>query len=193
MIKESIWVDIDGYKGLYQINQSGGVRRILNRKPIRILKTCIVKGRKCRKVSLSKKNIQNTYSVEKILRDNSHKFNILENEFDHRVSFILKLLSNYYEVPIHNIIAKERGNDNIVLARQMSHKLLKITTKLSLSGIGKAVGDRAHDTVLNSIKSINNQLETNKKIYTDYLYFLNKIEGRPENPITDMLNKLIPL
>ena len=112
---------------------------------------------------------------------------------DFKINEVIKEVSDYYQIPIDLLLKKGRGKDHIVSARQMCHKLAKELTKLSLNMIGQQIGSRAHDNVLNSIKSINNRIDTEKQIAADYVYLYNKLKNDIKTPITLRLEELIPL
>lgn len=60
---------------------------------------------------------------------------------------------------------------NVVLYRQLAFYLAKKHTLNSLQRIGDYFGGKGHANVLHSIKTINNRLETEKKI-REYVEFL---------------------
>lgn len=193
MKNSDIWVDINGYEGLYQINYIGQIRKLHKKAPSTIQKQQVHVGRKIKYVKLTKNRIPSTLSVNKILREHLPKLEIKIKEMSFETKKIVQEVSDYYNVPIADILDKKRGKDYIVLARQMCHKLAKELTKLSLSVIGQQIGFRAHDNVLNSIKSINNRIDTEKQVAADYVYLYNKLKNNIKTPITLRLEELIPL
>ena len=64
-------------------------------------------------------------------------------------------------------IDKERLNSSertreVAIARQLAMYLAKQLTKIPLTAIGAAIGNRNHATVLHSCKTISNLMETDK-------------------------------
>ena len=73
--------------------------------------------------------------------------------------------------------SEETGKREIVEPRQIAHYFSKIHTKGSLVSIGNIIGKKDHATVLNSIKAINNFIDTDKK----FTKKLNEIEKMIKN------------
>jgi len=61
----------------------------------------------------------------------------------------------------------------IVNARQICHYIAFRKTKSSLVGIGAYFGNKKHATVLNSIRTVENYLQTDKEFQEKYGFFLN--------------------
>lgn len=76
-------------------------------------------------------------------------------------------VSEYYNQPIDILESKSRKHE-IALARQMAMYLAKQMTAMSLKSIGASFGGRDHSTVLHSFQTIQNYLETDKKVKRDY-------------------------
>lgn len=71
------------------------------------------------------------------------------------------------QVCLHMNVGKEQINSSkrtreIAQARQLAMYLCKQYTKLSLAGIGTAIGNKNHATVLHACKTITNLMETDK-------------------------------
>jgi len=60
-----------------------------------------------------------------------------------------------------------------VLIRQMFHYVMKKTTKLSLTYIGKLTGGADHTTVIYSVKNIQDRIDTNDPFTMDLYNYLN--------------------
>jgi chromosomal replication initiator protein len=80
---------------------------------------------------------------------------------------IKKTVSNYYNITIEGIESKSRKHE-IALSRQLCMHIAKKLTNLSLKSIGAHFGGRDHSTVLHSCRAIDNYLETDKKVKSDY-------------------------
>jgi len=72
---------------------------------------------------------------------------------------IVRLVSEKTNIPEEIIKSKERKRE-VLQPRQICHKLAKTFTNSSLETIGQKVGQKDHATVLNSIKTVNNYLDT---------------------------------
>jgi len=81
-------------------------------------------------------------------------------------------VSKFYNQSIDSLSAKTRKHE-VVLARQMCMFLGKQLTQMSLKSIGMHFGGRDHTTVLHSCQTIQNYIDTDKKIRQD-VDFLRK-------------------
>ena len=88
---------------------------------------------------------------------------------------IKKTVSNFYNISINTIESKSRKHE-IALARQMCMQISKKLTNLSLKSIGAHFGGRDHSTVLHSCRAIDNYLETDKKVKSDYERIVSEIK-----------------
>jgi len=79
---------------------------------------------------------------------------------DTLLDYIVETVNTYYHI-INNIeYCRKR---HYVLARQISHYFAKeLHPRLSLAFVGKNIGNKDHATVLHSIKTINNLIDTDK-------------------------------
>ncbi|MEZ5195084.1 MAG: helix-turn-helix domain-containing protein [Bacteroidales bacterium] len=73
---------------------------------------------------------------------------------------ILKMVADYYDLTLDQIRHKTRLK-NIVIPRQVAMFLYKKHTRLSLAEIGRICGNKDHASVLHSVKSVNNMIDTN--------------------------------
>ena len=81
---------------------------------------------------------------------------------------IQQTIEQYYQLPEGSIQVKTRKRE-IVIARQICHKLAcEMNKNKSLALIGKEYGGKKHETVMHSIKTIDNLIETDKSIRNDY-------------------------
>ncbi|MDP8264881.1 MAG: chromosomal replication initiator protein DnaA [Candidatus Aceula lacicola] len=76
------------------------------------------------------------------------------------VDMIQKIVSDYYNISLHDIRATKR-HKNIVLPRQIAMYLSRQLTNLSLPEIGAAFGGKDHTTVLHSCKKIEKEINEN--------------------------------
>ena len=72
---------------------------------------------------------------------------------------IIQTVCEYYNVTIEDINSKKRSQD-IVHPRQVATWLCRNMTENSQEQVGKAVGDRDHATVINSINKINKEISS---------------------------------
>lgn len=79
------------------------------------------------------------------------------------IDYIQKMVCGYYNIPIEQIQGCTRKRD-ICQARQISMYLSKNLTKSSLATIGSKIGGKDHATVLHACKTINNLIDTDKRI-----------------------------
>ena len=70
-------------------------------------------------------------------------------------------------------VESENRKHEIVAARQLCCYYAKIITGHSLAYIGKAIGSKDHSTVLHSVRTINNRIETKDPLV---MWMLNKIQ-----------------
>lgn len=91
------------------------------------------------------------------------------------IDFIKTIVSDFYKIPI-DLIESPTRKQEVALARQMSMYLTKKFTKLSLKSIGSGFGNRDHSTVLHSCTTIENYLDTDKKVNSEYQNLVNYIK-----------------
>lgn len=76
---------------------------------------------------------------------------------------IQRTVAEYYNLEVENLASATRRRQ-VVLARQISMFLVKEYTDQSLKSIGRMFGGRDHSTVLYSIKTVKDLMETNDEI-----------------------------
>ncbi|HEB61700.1 MAG TPA: chromosomal replication initiator protein DnaA [Bacteroidetes bacterium] len=91
---------------------------------------------------------------------------------------IQKIISDFFNIPIEQITGKSRKR-NIVIARQLGIYFSKQMTSYSLKQIGSQFGNRDHATVLHSIKTVNNLMDTD----TLFAETVAKLEHKLENSL----------
>ena len=90
---------------------------------------------------------------------------------------IIKTVCDYYNVTVDDINSKKRSAD-IAHPRHVATWLCRNMTESSQDQVGKAVGNRDHSTVINSINKINEELSSNtptKKEIEDIKSILEKL------------------
>jgi len=85
---------------------------------------------------------------------------------------IAKLVAEHFDVPLEKLNSKTRKRD-IVIARQLSMFLAKNYTESSLKTIGHNFGGKDHSTVIYSIKTVQNLMDTDE-VFRDTVEELEK-------------------
>ncbi|MBK8625411.1 MAG: chromosomal replication initiator protein DnaA [Saprospiraceae bacterium] len=75
------------------------------------------------------------------------------------VENIKQLVAKYFDVPFEQLHSKTRMRD-VVMARQLSMYLAKNYTSSSLKVIGDSFGGRDHSTVIHSLKTVQDMMDT---------------------------------
>jgi len=91
------------------------------------------------------------------------------------ITEIIKLASDYSGIEPNQIHIKTR-KEEVVIARQLAHYMAKKKTDLSLANIGKLIGNKDHATVLHSINTIENYLQTPNRHQKPLLTFMKKAD-----------------
>lgn len=89
---------------------------------------------------------------------------------------IQKLVCEHYKVRLIDIKSKSRSKP-LVTARQMAMYLIKKHLDKSLVDIGRAFGGKDHTTVINALKRIEDQLQSDSDLSKDY----DELESRIHN------------
>ena len=76
---------------------------------------------------------------------------------------ILKIVSDFYDVPVDNLIKKNRRKE-IVKPRQIAMYLMRTEIKSSFPSIGSWIGGRDHTTAMHAYKKISSEIENDKVI-----------------------------
>lgn len=74
---------------------------------------------------------------------------------------IIEVVSEHFQISLDQIISKTRSND-IVRPRQIAMYLCKNMTDFTLDSIGMLLGGRDHSTVINGIKKISEEYNSNE-------------------------------
>ncbi len=88
------------------------------------------------------------------------------------LDFIKSLVAEYFDVPVEKLGGKTRKRQ-IVIARQLSMYLAKNLTDKSLKAIGEMFGGRDHSTVIYSVKTVQDLMETDR-VFKDTVSELEK-------------------
>ncbi len=91
------------------------------------------------------------------------------------IANIQQIVSDFFNISIDHIIGKTRKR-NIVVARQLGMYFAKKMTELSLKEIGKQFGNRDHTTVMHSIKTINDLIDTDSLFKDTFNRLEHKLE-----------------
>jgi chromosomal replication initiator protein len=92
------------------------------------------------------------------------------------VENIQKLVADHLKVPVETLFGKTRKR-SIVIARQLSMYLAKTMTDKSLKNIGEVFGGRDHSTVIYSIKTVQDLMETDTYFKETVLELEKKIKN----------------
>lgn len=109
-----------------------------------------------------------------------------------KLNLIMQVVCDHFEVNENVFFNKSRRRE-FVEPRQLAHKLAKELTIFSLATIGSEIGRKGHATVLHSIKTIDNLIETDivvkdtyKKLKKDYF-----LKNKKSNKHVSESSKLI--
>lgn len=108
--------------------------------------------------------------AKKVLANHSNESSTLT------IQDIQKMVCEHYNVKLTEIKSGNRSKP-IVTARQVAMYLTKGHLDKSLQDIGRAFGGKDHSTVINALKKIKNQLETNSDLRKD----IDELETRIHN------------
>ena len=87
---------------------------------------------------------------------------------------IVRIVANYFRVEEESVFEKNRKH-KVVLTRQISAYIIKHQFKMSLVDIGKLFGGQDHTTIINSIRAINNYIDTKNE---EVLHHLERIKAK---------------
>lgn len=82
---------------------------------------------------------------------------------------IKRTVADYFRMPESQLDLQTRRRD-VVIVRQIAHYFAAYHNNCSLSRIGELIGSRDHATVINSVKVINNLLDTKYRLDGKLLY-----------------------
>lgn len=106
---------------------------------------------------------------------------------------IVEVVAIYNGVSVDELMIKTRKRE-LLFPRQQAHYFAHKFTNYSLCKIGIDIGNKDHTTVIHSIKTVENLIETDKnisiklkEIESELTYLRNKEESRYINPISRQL------
>ncbi|MCK4891361.1 MAG: chromosomal replication initiator protein DnaA, partial [Candidatus Pacebacteria bacterium] len=76
---------------------------------------------------------------------------------------ILKIVSDFYDVPVDNLIEKNRRKE-VVKPRQIAMYLMRTEIKSSFPSIGSWIGGRDHTTAMHAYEKISREIENDKVV-----------------------------
>jgi len=98
------------------------------------------------------------------------------------IQIIIKIVFDYFHMnPI--LVNSTTRKREIVQSRQISMYFAKKLTKYSLAEIGYNIGGKDHATVLHAIKTVNNLIDTDKKI-ANYIADLEMLLDQYKEKVT---------
>ena len=93
------------------------------------------------------------------------------------IDYIQKLIADYFDIEHDQLKAKVRKKE-IVIARQVAMYFVKEYTNHSLKAIGSYFGGRDHSTVIHSIQSVNDMMDTDKSFKKQMRELTKKLKMR---------------
>lgn len=93
------------------------------------------------------------------------------------IDYIQKLIADYFDIEHESLKAKIRKKE-IVIARQVAMYFVKEYTNHSLKAIGSYFGGRDHSTVIHSIQSVNDMMDTDKSFKKSMRELTKKLKMR---------------
>lgn len=112
--------------------------------------------------SLMAQSLLNRKEIDLELAKQALKHIIEDVETEVNLDFIQKTVSEYFEVTVEALKAKTRKKE-IVTARQVAMYFAKEFTSHSLKSIGYHFGGRDHSTVIHSVQTVSDLIDTDKK------------------------------
>lgn len=113
-------------------------------------------------ISLIAQSSLNRKEIDLELAKQSLKHIIEDVETEVNLDFIQKTVAEYFDVTLDSLKAKTRKKE-IVTARQVAMYFAKEFTSHSLKSIGYHFGGRDHSTVIHSVQTVSDLIDTDKK------------------------------
>src|SRR5688572_21125355 len=113
-------------------------------------------------ISLIAQSSLNRKEIDLELAKNALKHIIEDVETEVNLDFIQKTVAEYFNVSLDSLKAKTRKKE-IVTARQVAMYFAKEFTNHSLKSIGYHFGGRDHSTVIHSVQTVSDLIDTDKK------------------------------
>ena len=102
---------------------------------------------------------------------------IEEVEAEVNLDFIQKTVAEYFGLPVELLKAKTRKKE-VVTARQVAMYFAKEHTSHSLKSIGHQFGGRDHSTVIHSVQTVSDLLDSDKSFRASIQELRRKFEGK---------------
>ena len=112
--------------------------------------------------SLMAQSLLNRKEIDLELAKQALKHIIEDVETEVNLDFIQKTVAEYFVVTVESLKAKTRKKE-IVTARQVAMYFAKEFTSHSLKSIGYHFGGRDHSTVIHSVQTVSDLIDTDKK------------------------------
>ncbi|TXK51561.1 chromosomal replication initiator protein DnaA [Pontibacter qinzhouensis] len=113
-------------------------------------------------ISLIAQSSLNRKEIDLELAKQALKHIIEDVETEVNLDFIQKTVAEYFQVSLDSLKAKTRKKE-IVTARQVAMYFAKEFTSHSLKSIGYHFGGRDHSTVIHSVQTVSDMIDTDKK------------------------------
>ncbi|WP_181305756.1 chromosomal replication initiator protein DnaA [Rufibacter sp. XAAS-G3-1] len=113
-------------------------------------------------ISLIAQSSLNRKEIDLELAKQALKHIIEDVETEVNLDFIQKTVAEYFQVSLDSLKAKTRKKE-IVTARQVAMYFAKEYTSHSLKSIGYHFGGRDHSTVIHSVQTVSDLIDTDKK------------------------------
>ncbi|MDQ3290139.1 MAG: chromosomal replication initiator protein DnaA [Bacteroidota bacterium] len=113
-------------------------------------------------ISLIAQSSLNRKEIDLELAKNALKHIIEDVETEVNLDFIQKTVAEFFDVTLDSLKAKTRKKE-IVTARQVAMYFAKEFTSHSLKSIGYHFGGRDHSTVIHSVQTVSDLIDTDKK------------------------------
>jgi chromosomal replication initiator protein len=113
-------------------------------------------------ISLIAQSSLNRKEIDLELAKQALKHIIEDVETEVNLDFIQKTVAEYFQVSLDSLKAKTRKKE-IVTARQVAMYFAKEFTSHSLKSIGYHFGGRDHSTVIHSVQTVSDLIDTDKK------------------------------
>ncbi|MBK0401972.1 chromosomal replication initiator protein DnaA [Adhaeribacter sp. BT258] len=128
-------------------------------------------------ISLIAQSSLNRKEIDLELAKGALKHIIEDVETEVNLDFIQKTVAEYFNVTLDSLKAKTRKKE-IVTARQVAMYFAKEYTSHSLKSIGYHFGGRDHSTVIHSVQTVSDLIDTDKKFKASIQELQKKFKGK---------------
>ena len=123
------------------------------------------------------KNLNNVELDLDVVKESINEYITVSESKRISMNDIIEAVCEYYNVSVDDINSPKRSQD-IVHPRQVATWLCRNMTESSQDQVGKAVGNRNHATVINSINKINVEISNNSPTKREIEEIKNMLEKR---------------